>query len=186
MEEINLVIDMTRDAMDHAIEHLQKELSKVRTGKASPSMISDMLVEYYGSPTPLNQVANIASADARTLTIQPWEKSMLRPIENAIFEANLGVTPQNDGEIIRLSFPPLTEERRRELVKKAKSLGEDSKVGIRNARRDAMDEIKKAVKNGYPEDAGKGKEALIQDLTNKFSERVDTVLAAKEKEIMSI
>lgn len=186
MEEINLVIDMTRDAMEHSIEHLGKELSKVRTGKASPSMISDMLVEYYGSPTPLNQVANIASADARTLTVQPWEKSMLRPIENAIFEANLGVTPQNDGEIIRLSFPPLTEERRRELVKKAKSLGEDTKVGIRNARRDAMDEIKKAVKNGYPEDAGKGKEAIIQDLTNKYSEKVEAVLAAKEKEIMSI
>lgn len=186
MEEINLVIDMTRDAMEHSIEHLIKELSKVRTGKASPSMISDMLVEYYGSPTPLNQVANIASADARTLTIQPWEKSMLRPIENAIFEANLGVTPQNDGELIRLSFPPLTEERRRELAKRAKALGEDTKVGVRNARRDAMDEIKKAVKNGYPEDAGKGKEAIIQDLTNKYSEKVDVVLAAKEKEIMSI
>lgn len=186
MEEINLVIDMTRDAMEHAIEHLQKELSKVRTGKASPTMISDMLVEYYGSPTPLSQVANIANADARTLTIQPWEKSMLRPIENAIFEANLGVTPQNDGEIIRLSFPPLNEERRRELVKKAKSLGEDTKVGVRNARRDAMDEIKKAVKNGYPEDAGKGKEAIIQDLTNKYSERVETILIGKEKEIMSI
>jgi ribosome recycling factor len=186
MEEINLVMDMTRESMQHSIEHLEKELSKVRTGKATPSMISDILVEYYGSPTPMAQVANIASADARTLTIQPWEKSMLRHIENAIFEANLGVTPQNDGEIVRLSFPPLTEERRREMVKKAKTLGEDSKVGIRNARRDAMEEIKKAVKNGYPEDAGKGKEAIIQDLTNKFTEKVDAVLTAKEKDIMSV
>jgi ribosome recycling factor len=186
MEEINLMMDMTRESMDHAIGHLEKELAKVRTGKATPSMIADILVEYYGSPTKLASVANIASADVRTLTIQPWEKSMIRPIENAIFEANLGVTPQNDGELIRLSFPPLTEERRREMVKKAKGLGEDSKVGIRSARRDAMEEIKKAVKNGYPEDAGKGKEAYVQDLTNKFSEKVDSLLATKEKEIMSI
>lgn len=186
MEEINLMIDMTREAMDHSIEHLQKELSKVRTGKASPNMIADILVEYYGAPTPMSQVANIAAADARTLTIQPWEKSMLRHIENAIFEANIGVTPQNDGEIVRLSFPPLTEERRREMVKKAKQLGEDSKVGVRSARRDAMEEIKKAVKNGYPEDAGKGKEAMIQDLTNKYIDKIDALLVAKEKEIMSV
>ncbi|MFZ4543513.1 MAG: ribosome recycling factor [Saprospiraceae bacterium] len=179
-------MDMTRDAMEHSIEHLGKELSKVRTGKASPSMISDMLVEYYGTPTPLSQVANIASADARTLTIQPWEKSMLRHIENAIFEANLGVTPQNDGEIVRLSFPPLNEERRREMVKKAKHIGEETKVGIRNHRREAMEEIKKAVKNGYPEDSGKAKEAIIQDMTNKYSEKVDALLVSKEKEIMSV
>lgn len=186
MEEINLVMDMTRESMDGTIKHLEKELSKVRTGKAAPHMIADILVEYYGSPTPMSQVANIAAVDARTLTIQPWEKPMLRHIENAIFEANLGVTPQNDGEIVRLSFPPLTEERRREMVKKAKGFGEDSKVGIRSARRDAMEEIKKAVKNGYPEDAGKGKEALIQDLTNKYSEKVDNLLVLKEKEIMSV
>lgn len=186
MEEINLMMDMTRESMEQAIAHLEKELAKVRTGKASPNMIADLLVEYYGSPTRLSQVANIASADTRTLTIQPWEKSMIRPIENAIFEANLGVTPQNDGELIRLSFPPLTEERRREMVKKAKTYGEDSKVGIRSARRDAMEEIKKAVKNGFAEDAGKGKEAYVQDLTNKFSDKVDNLLAAKEKEIMSI
>lgn len=186
MEEINLMMDMTRESMEGAIVHLEKELSKVRTGKASPNMIADILVEYYGSPTRMSQIANIASADTRTLTIQPWEKSMIRPIENAIFEANLGVTPQNDGELIRLSFPPLTEERRREMVKKAKGLGEDSKVGIRSARRDAMEEIKKAVKNGFPEDAGKGKEAYVQDLTNKFSEKVDSLLGTKEKEIMSI
>ena len=186
MEEINLALEMCKSEMEHAIDHLGKELSKVRTGKATPSMISDLLVEYYGSPTPLSQVANIASADARTLTIQPWEKSMLRHIENAIFEANLGVTPQNDGEIVRLSFPPLNEERRREMVKKAKQIGEDTKVGIRNHRRDAMEEIKKAVKNGLPEDSGKSKEAYIQDLTNKFTEKVDAILAAKEKEIMSV
>jgi ribosome recycling factor len=186
MEEINLMMDMTRESMESAIAHLEKELSKVRTGKAAPNMIADILVEYYGSPTRMSQIANIASADTRTLTIQPWEKSMIRPIENAIFEANLGVTPQNDGELIRLSFPPLTEERRREMVKKARTFGEDSKVGIRSARRDAMEEIKKAVKNGFPEDAGKGKEAYVQDLTNKFSAEVESLLSSKEKEIMSI
>ena len=186
MEEVNLAIDICKDAMDHAIEHLTKELSKVRTGKASPSMLNDLLVQYYGSPTPMGQVANISAADARTLMIQPWEKPMLKHIEQAIFEANMGVTPQNDGETVRISFPPLTEERRREMVKKAKAMGEDSRVGLRNARRDAMDEIKKAVKNGFAEDAGKGKEALVQDLTNKFSEHIDKMLEQKEKEIMTV
>jgi ribosome recycling factor len=186
MEEVNLAIDICKDAMEGAIDHLAKELSKVRTGKASPSMISDLLVDYYGSPTPMGQVANISAGDSRTLLIQPWEKSTLKHIEQAIFEANMGVTPQNDGITVRISFPPLTEERRREMVKKAKSIGEDSKVGIRSARREAMEDIKKAVKNGLAEDLGKGKEALVQDFTNKYSERVDRMIDAKEKEIMTI
>jgi ribosome recycling factor len=186
MEEVNLAIDICKDAMEHAMNHLEKELTKVRTGKVSPVVLNDLLVQYYGSPTPMAQVANVSTLDSRTLTIQPWEKGMLKHIEQAIFEANMGVTPQNDGEIIRLSFPPLTEERRREMVKKAKAYGEDTKVGLRSARRDAMDEIKKAVKNGYAEDAGKGKEAVIQDITNKYTERIEKMINTKEVEIMTI
>lgn len=172
--------------MKHSLEHLQKELVKVRTGKASTAMLDGLLVAYYGSPTPLKQVANVTTADARTIVIQPWEKSMLGPIERSIFEANFGITPQNDGEIVRLVIPPLTEERRKDLVKQVKGLGEDAKVSIRNARRDAMEEIKKEVKTGYPEDAGKRMEGKIQDLTNLYSEKVDKMLEIKEEDIMKV
>jgi len=185
-EDINLQIEMTEESMNDSIEHLQKELLKLRTGKASTAMFTDLRVEYYGSPTPLNQVANVSTSDSRTIAIQPWEKSMLAPIERAIFEANLGLTPQNDGELIRIMIPPLTEERRKQLVKKAKSLGEDTKVSIRNARRDAMEAIKKGVKDGYPEDAGKRREGEIQDMTNNFGKKVDKLIEAKEKDIMTI
>jgi ribosome recycling factor len=137
LAEIDLIFEMAEDAMTHAMNHLQHELIKIRTGKANTDLISGMMVSYYGAPTPLSQVANISTADARTIVIQPWEKNMLGTIEKAIFEAALGITPQNDGQVIRLSIPPLTEERRRELVKKAKLIGEESKVGIRTARRDA-------------------------------------------------
>lgn len=183
MEEI---IELAKMGMDSAIEHLQQELVKVRTGKASASMLGGIVVSYYGSPTPLNQVSNISASDSRTLNIQPWEKNMLGPIEKAIFEANLGITPQNNGEMVILNIPPLTEERRRELVKKSKSLAEDSKVGVRQARREAIDEIKKEVKNGYPEDAGKKKEEEIQDLTNKYTHKIDEMVKAKEADIMKI
>ncbi|NRB47864.1 MAG: ribosome recycling factor [Saprospiraceae bacterium] len=183
MEEI---IELAKMGMDSAIEHLQQELVKVRTGKASASMLGGIVVSYYGSPTPLNQVSNISASDSRTLNIQPWEKNMLGPIEKAIFEANLGITPQNNGEMVILNIPPLTEERRRELVKKSKSLAEDSKVGVRQARREAIDEIKKEVKNGYPEDAGKKKEDEIQDLTNKYTHKIDEMVKAKEADIMKI
>ena len=125
-EDLNKVIDKAQHLMDQALEHLNHELSKVRTGKASPALVQEIKVEYYGTPTPLNQIANVSSSDARTIVIQPWEKSMLKHIENAIFEANLGVTPQNDGEVVRLSIPPLTEERRKELVKQAKHLAEEA------------------------------------------------------------
>ena len=149
-------------------------------------MLGGIMVDYYGAPTPLAQVANLGASDARTLTIQPWERKMLGTIEKALFEANLGITPMNDGETIRLSIPPLTEERRREFVKKAKALGEDARVSVRNARRDVMEEIKKAVKNGLAEDAGKGKESDVQKLTDNFIAKIESAVDAKEKEILTV
>ena len=185
-DDINEYIEIAQIAMEDSIEHLQKELATIRAGKASPNMLSGIIVPYYGAPTPLNQVANVSTSDSRTITIQPWEKNMLAPIEKAIFEANLGVTPQNNGEIVIINIPPLTEERRKDLVKKSKSIGEDTKVGIRSARRDAMDQIKKAVKGGYPEDAGKRKEEEVEKLTKEFVDKVDKLVETKEKDIMTI
>ncbi|TVR84301.1 MAG: ribosome recycling factor [Saprospirales bacterium] len=185
-EDLDDIIQNGGVAMDEALDHLKKELVKVRTGKASPSMLSGLLVNYYGTPTPMNQVANIATSDARTLTIQPWEKSMLGPIEKAIFEANLGLTPMNDGEVVRINIPPLTEERRRDLVKHIKSLGEDAKVSIRSTRQKLMDALRKEVKAGFPEDAGKRLEDKIQGMVNAFSEKADEIVAAKEKDVMTI
>ncbi len=172
--------------MGEAIEHLEKELHKIRTGKASPSMLTSLKVNYYGSPTPIAQVANLGTSDARTITIQPWEKNMLGPIEKAIFEANLGLTPMNNGEIIMINVPALTEERRKQFVRMVKAEGETAKISIRNARRDAMEAIKKEVKNGYPEDAGKGLEETVQKFTDKFSKQVEGIVAAKEEELMTV
>jgi ribosome recycling factor len=185
-EDVNMYLEMAEDSMKDSISHLEKELMKVRTGKVSPALVNDLLVSYYGSETPLKQVANVSIEDSRTLTIQPWEKTMIQPIEKAIFEANLGVTPQNDGELVRISIPLLTEERRKELVKTAKSIGEDAKVSIRSARKDTMDAIKKAVKDGYPEDAGKDAEDTTQKLTDSYSNRVDTIIKNKETDILTI
>ncbi len=185
-EDIDKVLSETKEEMSHAIEHLRHELTKVRTGKASTNLVNEILVPYYGTPTPMGQIANISTADARTITIQPWEKSMIEPIERAIFEANLGLTPQNDGELIRLSIPALTGERRAEYVKKAKALGEEAKISIRNTRHKAMDVVKKAVKDGYPEDAGKRVESKIEDTTKEFGKKVDDYVAAKERDIMTI
>ncbi|MGB0838748.1 MAG: ribosome recycling factor [Chitinophagales bacterium] len=185
-EDLNLVMDMTTDSMKSSVEHLSKELSKVRAGKAHPSMLDGINVSYYGSPTPLKQVASVNNQDGRTLVIKPWEKSMIAPIEKGIFAANLGVTPQNDGEAIRLTIPPLTESRRRDLVKKAKALGEDAKVSIRSARKEANKEIKGLVKDGLSEDIGKNSESEIQDLTKKYSARIDELVKGKESEIMKI
>ena len=185
-EDVDMSIELAKEAMEGSIDHLKKELLKIRTGKASPAMLNGIRVPYYGSQSPLNQVANVSTSDARTLVIQPWEKSMLGPIEKAIFEANLGLTPQNDGELIRINIPPLTEERRKELVKQAKSLGEDTKVSIRNARHKGMEQIKKAVKDGYPEDAGKRMEERVQKLTDDYSEKVEELIEAKEKDIMTV
>ncbi|MCC7504981.1 MAG: ribosome recycling factor [Saprospiraceae bacterium] len=186
MEDVSKTMAEAKAHMDKALEHLDHELAKLRTGKASTNLIQDIHVEYYGSPTLLAQVANVQVADARTIIIQPWERNMLGPIERALINANLGITPANDGEIIRLAVPPLTEERRKELVKKAKHAGEESKVGVRNARHKALDHIKKAVKEGLPEDMGKRKETELQDLVNKYVEQVEKVVTVKEKEIMTV
>ncbi len=185
-EDVNKYIEDAQHLMERAIEHLSHELIKVRTGKASPAMLEGLMVQYYGSPTPLNQVANITTGDARTIVIQPWERSMLGPISRAILEANLGFNPQDDGTVVRLSVPPLTEERRKELVKLAKHLGEEAKIGVRNARRDAIEHIKKAIKNGYPEDAGHNKEKQVQALTDKFIQQIDHLIEVKEKDIMTV
>ena len=147
-EDVQLIMDMAKDAMDKAIQHLEAELIKIRAGKANPAMLEGVMVDYYGTRAPISQVANVNTQDARSLVVQPWEKSMLTPIEKAIQAANLGLNPQNDGVIIRIMVPPLTEERRRELVKKAKSEAEDAKIGLRSARKEAIDEIKKPPSKG--------------------------------------
>jgi ribosome recycling factor len=185
-EEVSLTIQTAEDSMKKAINHLEAELVKIRAGKANPQMLDGIMVDYYGSPTPINQVGNISVLDARTLTIQPWEKNMLQPIERAIIASNIGINPQNDGVIIRLFLPPLTEERRRELVKRSQGEGEHSRVSIRNIRRDAIEGIKKLQKNGLSEDAAKDAEAEVQELTNRYIALVDKHLTTKEKEIMSI
>ncbi len=185
-DDLEFILEDARDGMKKALNHLETELIKIRAGKASPQMLDGLTVDYYGSPTALNQVANVASMDARTLTIQPWERNMLAPIERAIINANLGVTPQNDGNIIRLFMPPLTEERRREFVKRAGGEGEQSKVAIRNIRRDAIEQIKKLQKDGLSEDEAKDAEKEIQDITDKNIALVEKHLSAKEKEIMAV
>jgi ribosome recycling factor len=185
-DELNIIKDQAEEAMDKAIEHLESELIKVRAGKANPNLVDGLVVDYYGTPTPISQVGNITVADARTLAIQPWERNMLQPIERAIIAANIGITPQNDGMIIRLFMPPLTEERRKELVKRAQGEGEHSKVAIRNIRRDAIEKIKKLQKNGLSEDVCKDGEKNVQDLTDKYISLVDKHLASKEKEIMTV
>ena len=185
-DDLELILEETRDSMKKALNHLESELVKIRAGKASPQMLEGLTVDYYGSPTILNQVGNVSVMDARTLTIQPWEKNMLQPIERAIINANLGVTPQNDGNIIRLFMPPLTEERRREFVKRAGGEGEQSRVAIRSIRREAIEQIKKLQKEGLSEDEAKDAEKEIQDITDKNISLVDKHLASKEKEIMSV
>lgn len=186
MEEVSTIIQGAEELMKKAINHLESELTKIRAGKANPQMLDGLVVDYYGSPMPINQVANVSVLDARTLTIQPWEKNMLQPIERAIIGGNIGVTPQNDGVIIRLFLPPLTEERRKELVKKCLAEGEHSKVAIRNIRRDAIEGIKKLQKNGLSEDATKDAESEMQQVTDKYIATVEKHLAQKEKEVMAV
>jgi ribosome recycling factor len=185
-EEIQFELDSAKEAMQKSIERLNNELTKVRAGKANPSMLGQVYVDYYGAKTAISQVANINTPDARTLTVQPWEKSMINPISKAIIDANLGLNPQNNGENIIISIPPLTEERRVSMVKQSKGYGEDSKVSIRSARKDAMDAIKKMQKDGLPEDTAKKIEENIQSITTTFIEKVETVLAEKEKDIMTV
>jgi ribosome recycling factor len=185
-EDIASIIATAQDHMKKAIGHLESELVKIRAGKANPQMLDGIVVDYYGAPMPINQVANISVMDARTLSIQPWEKNMLQPIERAIIAANIGINPQNDGALIRLFLPPLTEERRKELVKRCQGEGEHSKVAIRNIRRDAIEHIKRLQKNGLSEDAAKDAETDVQGVTDKFISAVETHLTSKEKEIMSV
>jgi len=185
-ETLDKILASTEDAMRKAINHLETELVKVRAGKANPNMLDGIMVDYYGSPMPLNQVGNVSVLDARTLSIQPWEKNMLQPMEKAIMASNIGVTPQNDGMNIRLFLPPLTEERRRELVKRANAEGEQSKVAVRSIRRDAIESIKKLQKEGLSEDAGKDAEKDIQNSTDKYISTIEKHLAQKEKEIMAV
>ena len=186
-DDIKSIQSHAEDQMKKAIDHLEVELVKIRAGKANPQMVDGITVDYYGSPMPLNQVSNISVMDARTLSIQPWEKNMLQPIEKAIIAANIGIHPQNDGNIIRLFLPPLTEERRKDLVKKCNAEGELGKVSIRNIRREAIEQIKKLQKDSViSEDAAKDAEDDIQELTNRFITLVEKHLASKEKEIMAV
>lgn len=185
-DELISISSNALDSMEKAIGHLELELTKIRAGRANPNMFDGLVVDYYGNPTPINQVGNITVTDARTLVIQPWEKNMLQPIERAIIAANLGVNPQNDGIIIRIFLPPLTEERRKEIVKRVHAEGEHSKVAIRNIRRDAIEHIKRLKKDGLSEDLAKDSEDEIQEMTDKFIGMVDKHLVLKEKEIMSV
>ncbi|HEX8278035.1 MAG TPA: ribosome recycling factor [Segetibacter sp.] len=186
LEELELIIEDAEASMKKAIGFLEVELIKIRAGKANPNMLDGIMVDYYGSPTPINQVANINIMDARTISIQPWEKKTLQSIERAIIAANIGMNPQNDGVNIRLYLPPLTEERRKELVKKSAAEAEQSKVAIRNIRREAIEEVKRLQKEGLSEDIAKDSEKEIQDITDRYINLVDKHLVAKEKEVMSI
>ncbi len=185
-EEINLIIETAKESMIGSIQHLEKEFLNIRAGKASPNMLGSVFVDYYGSQTPLSQVANVATPDARTLTVTPWEKGMIQPIEKAILIANLGLNPMNNGDNIIINIPPLTEERRKDLVKQAKSHAEDAKVSIRNARKDANNDIKKEEKEGTSEDICKNAEEDIQKLTDSYVKKTDDLLAIKEAEIMKV
>jgi ribosome recycling factor len=186
MEEIEFVLDSAKESMGGSVAHLEKEFLNIRAGKATPAMLGGVKVDYYGSQTPLSQVANINVPDARTITVTPWEKSMLHPIEKAIMIANLGFNPMNNGDNIIISVPALTEERRRDLAKQAKAEAEDAKVGVRNARKDANTEIKKLEKDGLSEDVCKGAEEEVQELTNSYIKKIDELLVLKEAEIMKV
>ncbi len=185
-EELDLLFQLTEEKMESAIEHLKKMLLKIRAGKANPSMLSGVFVDYYGTNTPLNQVANVGTSDARTIVVQPWEKQMIAPIEKAIMAANLGFNPENNGEIIRINIPMLTEERRTALVKQVKAEGEDARISIRGSRRDANDELKKMKKDGLSEDMEKRAEEKVQGLTETYYSKVEDLISAKEKDIMTL
>ncbi len=183
-EELQFILDSTKEAMINAIKHLEKQLLNIRAGKASPSMLGSVMVDYYGSQTPLSQVANVNTPDGRTITVVPWEKNMLQEIERAIMIANIGFNPMNNGETIIINVPPLTEERRRNLAKQAKSESEDAKIGIRNARKDANNDIKKLSE--ISEDLQKNTEFDVQEMTNLYVKKIDDIFHLKEKEIMTV
>ena len=179
-------LDGARDKMELAVAYLDEALARIRAGKANPKILDGVRVEYYGSLVPLSNVANIATPDARTITITPWEKAMFKEIEKAIINSEVGITPENNGEVIRLGIPPLTEDRRKNLVKQSKAEAEQAKVSVRGARRDAIDALKKAVKQGMPEDVEKDAENEVQKLHDRFLKQIDDLFAAKEKEILTV
>lgn len=185
-DNVTLILDVASEKMGKAIEHLDREIGKVRAGKANPKMLDGIMVDYYGTMTPLAQVANINTPDPRTIAIQPWDRKMIPIIEKAIMAANLGMNPDNNGEIVRINVPPLTEERRKDLVKQVKKIGEESKVAIRNIRRDAIEDLKKLKKDGLPEDMEKDAEDNAQKLTDKNIKKVDELLEKKEKDILTV
>lgn len=185
-EDLEKIMQDTTAAMTKAISHLESELSKIRAGKATPQIVDGIFVDYYGNSTPLNQVANITIPDARTISLQPWERNMLGPIEKAIIASNIGLNPQNDGNFIRLFLPPLTEERRKELVKRMNGEGENARISVRNLRRDGIEQIKKLQKDGLSEDVAKDAEARVQGITDKYIAIVESHLKDKEKDIMTI
>ena len=187
MNAVNFYISPAEEKMELAVAYLDEALAHIRAGKANPKILDGIKVDYYGSAAPISNVANVSVPDARTITITPWEKSMFKEIEKAIINSDLGITPENNGEVIRLSIPPLTEERRKALVKQSKAEAEQAKISVRNARRDAIEGLKKAVKNdGMPEDAQKNAEEKVQKIHDKYLKKIDEVFAAKEKEILTV
>lgn len=186
MNDVNHYLNPAEEKMEMAVEYLDEALAHIRAGKANPKILDGIRVDYYGSAAPISNVANVSVPDARTITITPWEKSMFKVIEKAIINSELGITPENNGEIIRISIPPLTEERRKALVKQSKNEAEQAKISVRNARRDAIEGLKKAIKDGMPEDVEKDAEAKVQKLHDRYMKRIEDVFAAKEKEILTV
>lgn len=186
MNDVNFYLKPAEEKMQMAVEFLDEALAHIRAGKANPKILDGIRVDYYGSAAPISNVANVSVPDARTITITPWEKSMFKVIEKAIINSELGITPENNGEIIRISIPPLTEERRKALVKQSKNEAEQAKISVRNARRDAIEGLKKAIKDGMPEDVEKDAEAKVQKLHDRYMKRIEEVFAAKEKEILTV
>ena len=186
MNDVNHYLNPAEEKMEMAVEYLDEALAHIRAGKANPKILDGIRVDYYGSAAPISNVANVSVPDARTIAITPWEKSMFKVIEKAIINSELGITPENNGEIIRISIPPLTEERRKALVKQSKNEAEQAKISVRNARRDAIEGLKKAIKDGMPEDVEKDAEAKVQKLHDRYMKRIEEVFAAKEKEILTV
>ncbi|MCK5208054.1 MAG: ribosome recycling factor [Cyclobacteriaceae bacterium] len=186
MEELEFYIEEAKDHMEKSLHHVSHALAKIRAGRAMPSMLDGLVVDYYGNPTPINQVASVNTPDAKTLAIKPWEKNILTEIERAIINSDLGLNPQNDGEIIRLNIPPLTEERRKDLVKQSRNETEHGRISVRNVRKDANDHLKKLLKEHVSEDDVKKAETTIQELTDEYIKKIDDLLAKKEDEIMTV
>jgi len=186
MQDVKPILNQAEENMEAALMFLDESLAHIRAGKANPRILDGIRVEYYGSQVPLSNVATVTTPDAKTITVQPWEKAMMSVLEKAILNSDVGITPMNNGEIIRLAIPPLTEERRKQLTKQAKHEGEEAKISIRNARREAIDKLKKMLKEGLPEDVEKDSEGEAQKIHDKFIQKVDEMIAAKEKEIMTV